>query len=111
MEDCINCDSCYEMDWIACYGILTIEAGLTPATDYTIFIKDRHGNYYSQAVTTDGDGAFTIDLTQYDERIFHKNSGCWTVSASLNPLVNEPEIMIIGYTEYTCAKITFNDYA
>ena len=111
MEDCIDCGSCFEQDWIACYGILTIEAGLDADTGYTIFIQDRHGNYYSQAVTTDSDGAFTVDLTAFDEAIFHKDSGCWTITASLNALVNEPEIMVIGYQEFTCVKVNFYEYA
>jgi hypothetical protein len=97
------------MEWIACYSIASFVAGLTADTDYTIFVTDRHGNLYRQDITTDGAGNFDLDLTLFDEGMFTADSGCYTLQASLNDLVPIPEIMIVGYQEYTCIKISFLD--
>lgn len=109
MEDCFDCSACFEMEGVACYSILTVVAGLTPDTEYTIFLEDRHGNMFRQTVTTDSEGDFTLDLTAFDDGMFTSNSGCYTIIASLNPLLPEPELMVIGYSEYECAKVKFLD--
>ena len=111
MNDCLDCDSCLEIEGVACYAILSITAGLTPDTDYSIFITDRHGNQFRQEVTTDEDGDFTLDLTAFDEGMFTENSGTYTLTASTSALMSTEETFVVGYTEYSCIKIKFLDIA
>lgn len=107
MEDCIDCGSCYEMDGVACYGILTVVAGLDADTEYTIFVQDRHGAYEKQTVTTDASGDFVLDLSAFPDGMFTEFSGCYTLIASLNALLPVPEVMVVGYEEFSCIKVKF----
>lgn len=106
---CIDCDSCYEMDYIACYSQVSFIAGLTPITEYTIFVRDRHGNFFTQEVVTDADGNFELDTTLFPEGMFNQYSGTYEISASLSPLFTTSETMTIGYEEFNCIKINFHN--
>jgi len=109
---CQDCDECLEVTGVACYSILDIVAGLDADTSYTVFLKDRHGNYFTQDITTDSAGDFQLDLTAFDDGMFNQYSGAYQLEVSQNALWPEnPEVLTIGYEEYACLVIKFQNIA
>ena len=100
------CDLCYEMTGEACYSALFIEAGLTPTTDYTVWVEDRNDRIYIQAVTTDSGGDITLDLSAFDEGMFNAFSGSYIITVSTSQTIEE---LTVQGQAYQCIKVTFQD--
>lgn len=103
------CDLCYEMTGEACYSALFIETGLTPATDYTVWIEDHNERLYTQAVTTDSGGDITLDLSAFDEGMFNAFSGYYIITVSTSDTSQTIEELTVQGQAYQCIKVTFHD--
>lgn len=99
------CDECYQASYEWCEDI-TFVVGLTPSTNYGAVITNHFGQKYTQDVTTDTGGAFTLDADDFPEGFFNPYSGFYTlqVTDANNVLQN----LVIAYSEYDC--ITFEIY-
>lgn len=96
------CPSCYQ-DYISkCSTSLTINAGLTPDTDYTARITDKFLNSYWVDFTTDGDGLGVLDLSELPEAFFNPAAG-WFKLEVIDEL-NEDQTFTINETDYTCIE-------
>ena len=62
----LECPKCYDFTVESCLDEIVFELGLDATTNYTIKFADIFDNIYSQDVTTDADGDFTIDTTTAD---------------------------------------------
>lgn len=103
------CDLCYEMTVEACYSALFVEAGLTPATSYTAWIEDKNERLYTQTVTTDAGGDFTLDLSAFDEGMFNAFSGSYLLTVSTSATSQTIEELTIQGQAYQCIKVSFQD--
>jgi len=98
-----GCDACYPYDLISCYGNYVIDLDLQADTDYTLLFLDKHGNKYTQEVTTDANGAFTIRVANFPQGFFTPEFGQITVTV-LN-INNVPVTFTIGYAIYDCLRL------
>jgi hypothetical protein len=101
-----GCDACYPYDLISCYGNYVVDLDLQAATDYTLIFTDHHGNKYSQTVTTDADGKFTIRVANFPEGFFTPDFGAITVF--INNVNNQTVTFTIGYAIYDCLTLNLN---
>lgn len=101
------CELCYKIERPACQESMTIEMGLAPSTEYTLFIRDKFDHDYTETITTDPDGSMIIDLTAFPEGMFTEFSGSYELSVSTNDLYSTHEAITISGTEYLCVIIDF----
>ena len=75
----VNCDECYEVS--RADDDLTFDYGLTPLTNYYLFVIDKFRNVYSELITTDGSGAFTINPSSvvFPNGMFNQYAGDFEV--------------------------------
>ncbi len=104
-----RCDICYELKAVACSEELTIEGSLTAVTVYTVFLQDKFGHFHTQSVTTNGSGAFTLDLTAFDAGMFTAYSGSYELSVSTETTSSTYETLVINSVSYPCVKVSFYD--
>lgn len=101
MDNCTCC--CYE-DFISdCIDSFTIDAGLTPETEYKVIIENKFGQLYVESITTDDQGVLVIELDQYPEGMFNVYAGNFNITVRDGcedvPLTFEEK-------EYTCIDLT-----
>ncbi len=105
----MSCTTCYNAEISKCPEVISIQAGLTPNTDYYIRVTDKFGNRYGEAITSNGDGdvAITADDTDvYPVGLFDDTGSVLLIEVSVenNPWV--PLTMTLGATEQTCIQLT-----
>jgi len=94
---------CCFNDYISnCATEIIINAGLTPATEYIVQIKDKFDNLYNQTITAGPSGELTVDITQLPVGLLTEYSGGFTITVfegcdTVNLTLNE--------TEYTCIDL------
>ncbi len=102
-----RCDICYEYKATACADGLTLEAGLTALTVYTVFLEDRYGHFHTQEITTTAQGDFALDLTAFDAGMFTAYSGSYELSVSTETTYSTYETLVINSVSYPCVKVMF----
>lgn len=101
MDNCTCC--CYE-DFISdCIDSFTIDAGLTPDTEYKVIIENKFGQLYVEDITTDDQGVLTIDLSLYPEGMFNVYAGNFNIRVELDC---EEQPLIFDEKEYTCIDLS-----
>lgn len=82
---------------------------ITPDTDYWVHIQNiTTGHSTLQAITSNGDGSITIDLTNPDKSYFNHNS-FYMVYVTL-PDSDERLSLLLGGQTPTCYLIGFEKY-
>jgi hypothetical protein len=101
------CDTCQEKVFSACQASYTIVAGLTASTEYTVVLTDRNEVRYTQAVTTDGSGDLTIDMTDIPSGLLTPESGGFLFEVYEDSgLTTKADITANGHI-YGCIQLTF----
>lgn len=103
-----RCDLCYNVKVLSCTDTIEINAGLTPSTQYTVFLEDNHSNIYTRTLTTDGSGAFTLTVSDFPDGMFNAYSGSYEVSVSTSATEDTSEELTIEGSSYYCILLTFN---
>ena len=101
-----QCASCNEVSLPACQDMYTFTAGLTADTDYVAVMTGRDGTEYTQDVTTDGVGDFSI-YTENLPRAFatRENSPVQVVIRS--EVNGSDEAITVDTTAYPCTLVYF----
>lgn len=87
-----ECSTCFDSVLSNCPTGITLNAHLTPLTDYKWVITDKFGNKYTDTVTSDADGAIIIDDAALPDGFFSAHAGEFSIQV-LNPLTNTPQSM------------------
>lgn len=108
MADILNkCPSCYPINLPECPGVITVNAGLEPNTNYYYVIVDKFQNKYTKKVTTDEDGAFEIVEADLPAGLFNAHAGLFELSVKKNANDCAPQNLDMCGTTYTCVQIQF----
>lgn len=103
MDNCSCTCCCYE-DFISdCIDSFTIDAGLTPETEYKVIIENKFGQLYIEMITTDAEGVLIIDLAQYPEGMFNVYAGNFNIRVVLDC---DDQPLVFDGKEYTCIDLT-----
>lgn len=71
----MSCSTCFN-DYISnCGDTITVNAQLTPATDYTWIITDKFDRKYSGEFTTDADGFWSIATSALPDGFLNNYAG------------------------------------
>lgn len=100
------CDECYEVS--RSDSDLTFIYGLTPTTQYYLWVVDKFRNSYWKLITSGADGSFTIDPSDgtYPNGMFNQYAGDFEVFIS-SDLAGENRVNLTIYaTTYTCVVLT-----
>lgn len=103
-----RCDICYELKAVACSSEVTIEANLSAATTYTVFLEDKFGHFHTQEIETNGSGTVALDLTEFDAGMFTQYSGTYELSVSTDASDSTYEMLVINGVSYPCVKLSFH---
>ncbi len=100
----LNCDYCYTLE-LAYETILNVAAGLTPAASLYVWVTNKFGNQYVDAITVNGDGSFNIDTSNYPAGMFNPLAGWFDVFVTSDVDGNTVVPMSFGPDEYNCLKL------
>lgn len=70
-----TCDSCYQIFFSYCPSSLTFHTSFSMVESLYVWLQDKFGNVYMQPLTTNVDGTFTLDMSQYPNGMFNYNAG------------------------------------
>lgn len=101
-----NCDVCYEV--ARADSDLTFIYGLTPSTQYYLWVIDKFNTSYKKLFTSGIDGSFTIDPTDeaYPGGLFNTYAGDLEVFISSDASGDTVIPMVIYATNYNCVLLT-----
>ena len=102
----INCDTCYEVG--RADTDLTFIYGLTPTTQYYLWVVDSFNTNYKKLITSGADGSFTIDPSDsvYPGGFFNSFAGDFEIFISSDA---DGEIVVpltVYATSYNCVILT-----
>jgi len=105
----MSCTTCYKIKIEDCAESVTVAGALLPNTTYTWVIADKFGHEWSDTVTTDADGSFTIDLTDamFPAGLFNQFSNL-TLEVFLYATQCEAATMTFCDVAYTCVNFSVN---
>lgn len=102
----MSCTNCFE-DWVCkCvpYGsIITLNAYLTPFTEYTYVVTDKFGSKYTGTDTTDGFGHLEINTVSFPEGFFTEFSGRFKIQIMTSDNCEPIKFYMAG--QYDCVEI------
>ncbi len=106
-----RCDICKELEFEACIDIIILQAGVTPSTEFTVWIKDKSDHSYTTTVSSGIDGSLTINMTDFTDKglIFTSSSGTFELSLSTSDTEDTGETITIDGDEYPCITLSFYD--
>ncbi len=73
-----GCDVCAELT-LASATTMNVQAGLTPASTYFLWVIDKFKNVYHDIVVVNGDGSFDIVSANYPDQMFNENAGSFYI--------------------------------
>lgn len=100
----LSCDYCFTLE-VAYSELMNVQAGLTPAAVYYLFVTDKFGNQWSDQFTVNGDGSFDIDLTNYPAGMFNPFNGWFDLFVSEDS-AGEVLVPMTFVSEYNCLKLS-----
>jgi len=103
------CDTCGEVNLVACQDTIVIDANMTPSTSYTVWLTDHHGNNYTSSVTSGVDGSLTIDTTGFVEGLFSPNHGKLELTVSTSATEETFETITYNSGSYSCLILSFKN--
>lgn len=101
-----QCESCYVMTVQTCSDSIMLNVGLTPSTDYVIFVKDKFDTYYQQSQTSNVSGNLELNLVSID-LAFTPYGGSYEVTVGTSDDFNSTETLIIQGGNYSCINLSF----
>lgn len=99
----LNCDVCYSLTLLF-ENLMPVPAGLAPASTVYLWITDKFGIQYSEAVIAASDGSFVIDASNYPESLFNPLGGTFDIFLSSDP-EGQSIVPMTFETEYNCLKL------
>ena len=78
-----DCSVCYSLTADYCPDTINIPCGLTPLTQYYVWVEDRFGNLFYDLITSDANGDVDIVCSNFPD-IFKSDSGVMTVFVTVN---------------------------
>lgn len=106
----LYCDTCFQANLSATPDNVIVNGGLNASTDYLIRITDKFGNRYTQQVTTDADGNFTLPVNEtYPPGFFTAYSGIFEIQASLTTGTFGPKNFTFSTVTYDCIQVEFSN--
>lgn len=101
-----NCDTCYEVS--RADTDLVFVYGLTPSTQYYLWVVDKFNTTYKVLITSGVDGSFTIDPTNpiYPTGLFNTFSGMLEIFISTDADGETVVPLTIYATNYNCVLLT-----
>lgn len=105
----VTCDTCLELNREACAESYTFNFDLEPATTYTVALESRNGNVYTQDVTTNGSGSFTLDAQapEFPLGFFTHEAGPYTMKVYEDSALESVVTLTYGDAAYTCVQLNF----
>lgn len=97
----LTCDTCYEVENEWCDPI-NINPGLTPAATYYLQLIDKFSKRYTQQVTIEADGSFTIDQSVFRDGFFNPYAGKFELYLSTTSAGTDYVDMTFISTVYVC---------
>lgn len=80
---------------------IEVYAGLSPNTEYQYWIEDKHGNSYSEAITTDSNGCMVLPLANFPDGLFNHAAGLFMLTIyDAAPYYNEHRQLIFECSHY-----------
>lgn len=105
------CKCGFEDYLVQCQDGIIVNAGLAPATEYTWLVIDKFGKRYSGQVTTDAEGAFELEMTQFPAGLFTQYSGAFALSVFEDPAFCVPvKMRLARYYDEATFHIESGDY-
>ena len=102
----LDCDECYEATVTDCEGFL-VSGDLLPNFTYYLFVLDKFRNEYSAEITTNNNGSFIVDPSDFTDYLFNSYGGNYELSVSQNVNGSPSETLTIGGNEYSCVILTY----
>lgn len=101
-----NCDVCYEVS--RADTDLTFVYGLTPTTQYYLWVIDKFGTSYKVLITSGADGSFTLDPSNsaYPSGMFNEYAGDFELFISTDADGDNVVALTIYATSYNCVILT-----
>lgn len=100
----VNCDECYEVS--RADNDLNFIYGLTPSTQYYLWVIDKFRNVYRNLFTSGVDGSFDITLSNYPNGMFNKYAGVFELFISTDMDGADVVPLTIYATEYNCILLS-----
>jgi len=102
----IDCTTCFEVS--RADNDLNFIYGLTPSTQYYLWIIDKFRTNYRVLITSGVDGSFDITLTDYPSGMFNKYAGDFEVFLSTDIDGLNLVTMTIATVSYTCLVLSIS---
>lgn len=103
-----NCDNILYAVLPACLERFTVKLpGLVPNAVYSYIITDKFDHVYMEQVTTDADGAFIIEASDFPEGYFNQYMGMVELEVKSNIYYCAPESFQVCGKEYNRILIDF----
>jgi len=108
------CDTNFSVDCATCFEVsradndLNFIYGLTPTTQYYLWIIDKFRNNYRELITSGADGSFDITLTDYPSGMFNKYAGDFEVFLSSDIDGLNVVNVIVATVSYPCVILSIS---
>jgi hypothetical protein len=89
---------------------ITVNAGLTPGTEYWYIITDKFGNRYTKQVTADENGSFELQASDFPQGLFNPYSGKFPLQVKKTLQDEAPQPLTFCGVTYDTVLMTFADF-
>lgn len=102
----MGCELCYDLQYVIANSYL-IPAGLSPNTNYYLWVYKPNSQVYSYQITTDSNGDIIIEASQFPTGFFNQYGGDYQVQVSSDQQGNNIVNMLFSVNAYQCVLINF----